>query len=103
MANPPDERSPGCLAGTGASKSQLRQQQRPPCSKFRPAPQPPHRRARRPEAAQARLQEHVEHLAWLAYVRTLALQEAEPGPITNIIRNSVYTAWARAFLAQASS
>ena len=44
MRGRPDERSPGGLAGTGASKSQLRQQQRPSCSKFRPASQP--RRAR---------------------------------------------------------
>ena len=44
MRGLPDERSPGGLAGTGASKSQLRQQQRPSCSKFRPASQP--RRAR---------------------------------------------------------
>ena len=50
-----------------------------------------------------RLQEHAERLAWLAYVRTLALQEAEPGPSTSIIRNSVYTVWARAFLALTST
>ncbi len=61
------------------------------------------RQCRPPEAAQARLHAHVERATWLAYLRTLALQQAEPGPITTIIRNSVYTAWARAFLAWAST
>ena len=40
---------------------------------------------------------------WLAYVRALALQEAEPGPVTTIVRNATFKVWERTFLALASS
>ena len=63
---------------------------------FRDSPSSPRTQ---PSAAQARLQEHAERLAWLAYVRAVRLQWDEPSPETLIIRNSVYTAWARALFA----
>ncbi len=53
-----------------------------------------------PATATARLREQSEHLAWLAYVRTLALQEAEPGRVTTIIRNATYDVWKRVYLAE---
>ena len=68
---------------------------------------PPRRRPqaprRRPAAPQARLGAQTERLAWRAYLRALRLQQDEPGLTTTVIRSSVYTAWARAFLAWASS
>ncbi len=48
-----------------------------------------------------RLQEHAERLAWRAYVRTLALQEAEP--VTALFRNAVYSIWQQAFYAVAGA
>ena len=64
-----------------------------------PRRQAPARQPRRPETGQARLQEHVEHLAWAAYCRALRLQEDEPSPETLIIRNATYDVWKRALLA----
>ncbi len=55
------------------------------------------------DTALAQLQRQTEHLAWAAYWRALRLQEAEPGPETLIIRNTVFDLWEGAFLALASA
>ncbi len=55
--------------------------------------------ASEPIPASHKLQEHAQRLAWRAYLRTLALQEAEPSPETTIIRNATFKVWERTFLA----
>lgn len=50
------------------------------------------------EAAQSRLDEQSERLLWTTYCRAIALQWAEPGPTTNIIRRAVFKVWEQAFL-----
>ncbi len=55
-----------------------------------PAIKPGVRREDRSTAARDRLLAQSERLAWAAYLRTLALQGAEPGPVSTIIRRAVY-------------
>ena len=64
-----------------------------------PAINPGARREDRSTAARDRLRAQSERLAWAAYLRTLALQEAEPGPVTLIIRHATFKVWERTFLA----
>ena len=64
----------------------------------------PARQCRCPETtAPARLQAQSERLAWLAYMRAVHLQWAEPGPTSDIIRHAVFKVWEQTFLGQASS
>ena len=56
-----------------------------------------------PAPAIARLRKHAERLAWIAYLRALRLQRAEPGPTSTIIRDTTFKVWEQTFLGQSST